>query len=112
MDLEFTRGDTQVLKFQLKNGLGKEIEPSPEDNIYFTVKSSANSLKSIIHKKYPDNIEYSNGYFYFTLNSEDTSDMPYGTYQYDIELKSGDYVKTLGFGTITLTEEITYRRDE
>ena len=34
MDLEFTRGDTQVLKFQLKNGLGKEIEPSPEDNIY------------------------------------------------------------------------------
>ena len=43
MDLEFTRGDTQVLKFQLKNGLGKEIEPSPEDNIYFTVKSSANS---------------------------------------------------------------------
>lgn len=82
MDLEFTRGDTQVLKFQLKNGLGKEIEPSPEDNIYFT------------------------------LNSEDTSDMPYGTYQYDIELKSGDYVKTLGFGTITLTEEITHRRDE
>lgn len=52
------------------------------------------------------------GIFYFTLNSEDTSDMPYGTYQYDIELKSGDYVKTLGFGTITLTEEITHRRDE
>ena len=36
----------------------------------------------------------------------------YGDYQYDIEVKSEDLVKTIGQGTITLTEEITHRRDE
>ena len=38
--------------------------------------------------------------------------MDYREYQYDIELKTGDYVKTLGQGTITLTEEITFKEDE
>ena len=112
MDLEFTRGDTQFLKFQIKDGVGNAISPVTEDNLYFTVKQNQNSSKILIQKKYPDSIQYSDGYFNFVLNSEDTSNIPYGTYQYDIELKSGDYVKTLGFGTITLTEEITHRRDE
>ncbi len=112
MDLEFTRGDTQVLKFQLKDGQGNAISPSIDDVIYFTVKQNQNSSKVLIQKKYPDDIEYRDGYFIFTLNSEDTSSLAYGTYQYDIELKSGDYVKTLGFGSITLTTEITHRGDE
>lgn len=112
MDLEFTRGDTQFIKFQLKDGEGNAIEPSIDDVLYFTVKQNANSSKVLIQKKYPDSMNYTDGYFCFSFDSEDTSNLPYGTYQYDIELKSGDYVKTLGFGTITLTEEITFRGDE
>ena len=112
MDLEFTRGDTQFLKFQLKDGNGSPIELTSEDSLYFTVKQNSNSEDALIQKKYPDDITYSEGYFNFELNSEDTSELSYGTYQYDIELKSGDYVKTLGFGTISLSEEITHRRNE
>ena len=40
MDLEFTRGDTQFLKFQLKDGFENVISPTSEDNIYFTVKQN------------------------------------------------------------------------
>lgn len=112
MDLEFTRGDTQFVRFALKDGEENVIEPSAEDSLYFTVKQNANSSKVLIQKKYPDSISYTDGYFCFCLDSEDTSILPYGTFQYDIELMSGDYVKTLGFGTITLTEEITHRGDE
>ncbi len=112
MDIEFTRGDTQFLKFQLKDLEGTLIELADEDKLYFTVKQNQYSKKILIQKKYPDDINYSDGYFSFTLSSEDTSNLAYGTYQYDIELKSGDFVKTLGLGTITLTEEITYRGDE
>lgn len=112
MDIEFTRGDTQFLKFQLKDLEGNKIELAEEENLFFTVKQNQYSKKILIQKKYPDSIEYADGYFYFTLNSSDTADLGYGTYQYDIELKSGDFVKTLGLGTITLTEEITHRRDE
>ena len=112
MDLEFTRGDTQFLKFQLKDGEENVLVLTEGDKLYFTVKQNQNSSKVLIQKKYPDSIQYLDGYFSFTLNTEDTANLAYGTYQYDIELKSGDYVKTLGFGTITLTEEITHRRDE
>lgn len=112
MDIEFTRGDTQFLRFQLKDAEGNLIELSENDKVYFTVKQNQNSEDILIQKKFPESISYDDEYYYFTLNSEDTSDLQYGTYQYDIELKSGDYVKTLVFGTITLTEEITHRGNE
>lgn len=113
MDLEFTRGDTQIIKFQLADKEGNIIQLTSEDNLYFTVKQDKNSSKKIIQKKYPTDIQMdSDGYFYFEITSADTSDLAYGSYLYDIELKSGTYVKTLGFGTITLTEEFTHRRDE
>ena len=107
MDIEFIRGDTQFFRFQVKDGEGNPMQLKDGDRLYFTVKQNANS-----EERYPEDIEYSDGYFSFVLNSEDTSDLAYGTYNYDIELKSGDYVKTLGQGTITLTEEITFRSDE
>lgn len=112
MDVEFTRGDTQFLKFKLEDLEGNTIELTNEDNIYFTVKQNQHSKKILIQKKYPDSMKYTDGYFYFTLDSADTANMNYGTYQYDIELKSKEFVKTLGLGTLTLTEEITHRRDE
>ncbi len=112
MDIEFTRGDTQIIKFELKDAKGNEIELTQDDILYFTVKQNPHSSKVLIQKKYPNEIEFSDGYFSFVLSSQDTADLAYGTYQYDIELKSGEYVQTLGLGTITLTEEITHRRDE
>ena len=81
MDIEFTRGDTQFLKFQLKDLEGNELELSEEENLYFTVKQNQHSKKVLIQKKYPDSIEYADGYFYFTLNSVDTTNLAYGTYQ-------------------------------
>ena len=112
MDLEFIRGDTQFIKFKLKDGLGNPITLTGRENIYFTVKQDPNSSKVLIQKKYPIDIKYQEGYFIFTMDSEDTSDLAYGTYQYDIVFKAEDFVKTLGVGTITLIEEITHRRDE
>ena len=112
MDISFTRGDTQFLQFQIKDANGDLIELTDGDVVYFTVKQNANSKKIMFQKKYPDDIGYSDGYFYFVINSQDTSNLAYGQYQYDIELKSGEYVKTLGMGTIELTEEITFRSDE
>lgn len=112
MDLEFTRGDTQYIKFQLKDGNGENLRLTNSENLYFTVKENQNSKKILIQKTFPTEIKYSDGYYIFEITSEDTSDLAYNTYQYDIELKSGDYVKTLGLGTITLTDEITFKGDE
>ena len=50
MDLEFTRGDTQVIKFQIKDGYDNPIIPTLSDNVYFTVKQNSNSKKVLIKK--------------------------------------------------------------
>jgi len=112
MDFEFRRGDTQFIRFKLKDASGEPLQLDLTDRMYFTVKTDANSTKVLLQKKFPDDITYDDGYYVFTITSADTSDLAYGDYQYDIEVKSGDVVKTIGDGTITLTEEITHRRDE
>lgn len=112
MDLSFTRGDTQFIRFQLKSIDGNPIDLADMAVLYFTVKQNSNSKKRLFQKKYPNEIQYSGGYYYFVIESEDTSSMPYGTYVYDIEMKSGKYVKTLGSGTLTLMDETTFRSDE
>lgn len=50
MDLEFTRGDTQFIKFPIKDGLGSAISPTTEDTVYFTVKRDEYSKKIILQK--------------------------------------------------------------
>lgn len=112
MDLEFIRGDTQIIRFALRNALGEPIELNKDANLYFTVKKDYNSTKREFQKRYPTDIKYEEGYYYIEIASQDTAELNYGSYVYDIELKSGSYVKTLGLGTITLTEEVTHRRDE
>lgn len=114
MDLEFTRGDTQYIKFQLKDGNGNLLKLTEDEKIYFTVKQNQNSKNVLIQKVFPTDIEYSDsdGFYQFELSSSDTSKLAYGTYQYDIEFKANDFVKTLALGTITLTEEITHKGDE
>ena len=46
------------------------------------------------------------------LEHNDTAELSYGNYVYDIQVKSGDYVKTLVIGTITLTNESTWKANE
>ena len=112
MDFEFIRGDTQVIKFQLKDGEGNLVQLGLTDNLYFTVKQNSNSEEVLLQKTYPNDIKYVDEYYIFTITSEDTSSLAYGSSSYDIELKSGDYVKTLGMGSMTVTDEITFRGDE
>ena len=76
------------------------------------MKQNSNSKKVLLQKKFPADISFADGYYQFELSSKDTSKLAYGSYQYDIELKIGDYVKTLILGTITLTDEITFQGDE
>ena len=73
MDLSFIRGDTQFIRFPVKDGEGNLVELSSGDNLYFTVKTDPNSKTVLFQKKFPNDITYSEGYYSFTINSEDTS---------------------------------------
>lgn len=117
-DYEFKRGDTKVLdKFRLLNADGEVLKLGTNDTLYFTVKKDANSKNVLIQKTTKDSgisLE-DDGYYHIILDPEDTNDLDYGDYQYDIELKSigsRTFVRTLVEGVITLTEEITWGGDE
>lgn len=114
MDFEFIRGDTQVIKFILTDLNRNIISLTSADRIYFTVKNNSYSNDVLIQKTIGNGIELKDdGYYYVTINSDDTSKLEYGQYGYDIELKTGTgIVKTLTIGSITLTEEYTFKGDE
>lgn len=114
MDFEFPRGDTFLFKFRLKDKNGEEIVLGVGDKLYFTVKKSSKSTDRAIQKITPSGIVYEeDGYYHITIDSNDTAELDYGTYQYDIELKTATgVVKTLILGSITLTDEITFKGDE
>jgi hypothetical protein len=114
MDFEFPRGDTKIFKFNLKDKNGEELSLSNTDKLFFTVKKSTKTDIVIFQKTLGNGIEYqSDNYYHVTINSDDTAELPYGTYMYDIELKTATgIVKTLILGTITLTDEVTWKGDE
>lgn len=114
MDLEFIRGDTQILKLQIKDQDENVLKLVEDDELYFTVKQNANSEDVLLQKTLKNGgiVLKEDNFYYITLKSEDTSNLNYGTYTYDIEVKSNDFVKTLILATITLTEEVTWKGDE
>lgn len=112
-DIEFPRGDTCPLSMTLTDADGNVLIPTAGDEIYFTVKKSYMSQNSVLQKKYTNgDFTIDNGMIRFVLSHEDTASLDYGNYNYDIQFKSSDYVKTILKGSITLTEEATWINNE
>lgn len=108
-----TRGDTHSYKFQRLDGEKQPIEEQAP-SIYFTVKDS-NNEKEIIFQKTIEDMTFDENYFYhFTIWPEDTNDMYYGSYDYDIEVKytDGNYVRTIAKGKFIVEEETTWKANE
>lgn len=113
MDLTFTRGDTKSIAIDLVDKQGKRIILTDGDQLYMTVKKNSRDEDFLFQKKIGNGIEKNEeGKYVITIFAEDTNNLDYGTYGYDIELKSDNVVKTLGIYEITLTEEFTHARNE
>jgi hypothetical protein len=51
-------------------------------------------------------------YYHVTINPNDTNELQFGTYKYDIEIVTNNYKKTIAVGTLTLLEEVTFASNE
>lgn len=107
-NIEFTRGDTYYFRFQRLDS-DKNVITDIAEKLWFTVKSDYSSSTPVIQKTIADEtIKYDDDYFYhIVINSEDTRDLKYGEYVYDIQVMNGDVVKTIAKGNLTLTKEVT-----
>lgn len=113
MDFEFIRGDTFRFKFKLLDANKNILQLTSGDEIYFTVKTNYDKSNFELQKRFSKGeIVQEGDYYYITLSHSDTANLKYGNYVYDIELKSGELVKTLITGNITLSKEVTHISNE
>ncbi len=105
--MQFTRGDTQPLKFQRLDAEGHAITQTPTA-MYFTVKTDFNASDYVFQKSLEDMTLGEDNYWHFTINPEDTQAIPIGNYVYDIEVTTEGNVFTISKGSLKLLAEATW----
>lgn len=113
--MEITRGDYKKFKFQRKDKDNNVITDIPEE-IYITFKASTYKPAEVLFQKRLSTNEIiydeETSYYSFAINPEDTNELHYGDYYYDIEIKNGDRPKTINKGILNITYEVTFADDE
>ena len=101
--IRLTRGDTAYISVPIVNKITKEkYEVAAGDILEFSIKKYASDDTSIVHKK----IVGSNT---FHILPEDTSGLPFGKYEYDVQLttKNGDVYTVIEASVFEVMKEVT-----
>lgn len=105
------RGDSKAYKFQRKDREGNILTDKPT-TLFFTLKTSFNT-KDFVLQKTLDNMYISeDGYWHFVLNPDDTEDLPYGKYCWDIQVVQDGFKTTISRGFLVLSNESTWKENE
>ena len=100
--ISLTRGDTLKLNIILERG-DETYVPDPEDTIRFALKKRIGDNEPLlILKGVPIDT------LILKLDPEDTKELDYGTYKYDLELTTadGEVVTFIGPADFIITEEV------
>lgn len=100
--ITLTRGDTFSATIKIVQPNGEEYVCSSGDRIRFAAKANIKDEKPIIFKEIPI------GTMTLTLQPEDTKELPFGTYIYDIELtkSTGEVDTFITKSNLVITEEV------
>ena len=102
--IQLTRGDTARLTITIQNDLdGNDYEVAPTDTLKLTIKKTVNDSKPAVQKTVT-------GYSQFYIEPEDTKDLSFGKYLYDVELTtaSGDVYTVIVPTAFEILKEVTY----
>ena len=106
-----TRGDTSKWKFQRLDKDGHPITVIA-DKCWFSVKTNDMQQNTVIQKTIDDMTFDESGFYHFTIEPEDTNNLQYGDYVYDIEIIQSDYKQTISKGEFILDYEVTFVNNE
>lgn len=106
---KFIRGDTFSFKFQRKN-LNDEPILVQAEKMWFTVKKNYKKTDKLIQKTLSDKtISFDeDGYYHIIIEHDDTKNLKYGDYVWDIQVENKGIVSTIKLGKLTLTDEVTF----
>ena len=111
MDIKMTRGDTFPFKFQRLDADGNPIL-IPANRIYFTVKNKVTDTDYIFQKTIDDITIDELGWNHIVIEPEDTDNLDFDNYVYDIEVITDDYKQTIAQGYLMIGKEVTYKGNE
>lgn len=109
--MRIIRGDSKTFTFQRKNKNGEVIVEKP-DKMYLTIKQNEYEKQALIQKTFDDGIRFENSTYYVDFMPEDTDDLSFGDYVYDIEIINGDVKKTIKKDTFIIESEVTHKENE
>ncbi len=108
--MEFCKGNTFKFRFKRKDILGNIITEKAT-NVWFTVKINHNTEKILIQKTLEEgSIIFGDDYYYHVvINPEDTLNLDYGIYVYDIQIDVDGEIYTLKKdGVVNLLKRVTF----
>lgn len=108
------RGDRTSKKIAIRERATGDITNIEFDDIFFTVKRAYLNQEFKFQKRYSTGqiTKDSEGYYHFTILPEDTDGLPFGDYDFDIELLKNGAIKHTTVGVLSLTREVTYAVNE
>lgn len=114
MKLEFARGDSYEKGIIFKDKESEETITEEFDEVFFTVKKSANEHDYLFQKKKSTGgITYDGeGHYTIHIVPNDTNDLRFADYDCDIEVKNNSGYKKTFYGTLKLTKEVTHQYNE
>ena len=111
MDISFVRGDTFAFKVNVSLYNKTILTSDDVESIFITVRKEPTSLCEIIFQKTIDNIIFEDGYINCTFLPQDTQNLPYGKYYFDIEITLKNGYRKSKLYNFTITEETTIHEE-
>lgn len=113
MNINMPRGDLRFIKFAI-NDVSGHIVDIDLDEIYITFKKNDDISQYLFQKKLSDDsiTKDENNYYHFKIEPENTDNLDYGEYVFDIELVKEGSIKQTSTGILKLTKEVTFAENE
>lgn len=109
--ITIVRGDSRVLRIDVLDENGAAYNPAPLDTITMTVRKGSHRGEIVIQKETGDaDVAVISGGWQITIQPEDTEELSYTLYFYDIEVTLEDGYKqtVIPYSSFNLVREVTY----
>jgi hypothetical protein len=109
--MRIIRGDNEIIPFQRKTESDELIMEIP-DKMYLTIKRNEYEKQALIQKTLENGITFEDGTYNVEFLPEDTDNLSFGIYLYDIEIIKDGKKKTIKKGEFVIDSEITHKENE